>query len=118
MLSVTPGTTSTTSPEPCSTALIVTRAESCASSRSIRLADRHPPRWLGERREAVLRIEPVRVTRREHEVTQILQLGMRDDRVHQQLRHTLAAMRREDEHIAEPRPRRLVGHDRRVPRDL
>src|SRR5207253_4941257 len=78
--------------------------------RAVRPPDRHPARGLRERNESVPRVETVRVARREKDVAQTLQVGVRHYRVHELLADALAAMLREDEDVAEPRERRPIRH--------
>jgi hypothetical protein len=82
---------------------------------TIRAADRHPPRRLGERREPVARVETVRVAGREHEVAEAGQIGVRHHRVHQESRDAVPAMLGQDEHVAEPGECRAIGHHPREP---
>src|SRR5438552_7347135 len=78
---------------------------------TIRAADRHPPRRLGERSEAVLRVQPVRIARCEQHVAEPLDVGMRHDRVHERRARSLSAMRLENKDVAEPRKRRAIRHE-------
>src|SRR6184192_710674 len=90
------------------------RSKSTRSSlETIRAADGHPPRGLGERREAVLRVEPVRVSRRQKHITQSLQLGVRHDRIHERLPGSHPAVRLENEDVAQPAERRAIRHHAR-----
>src|SRR5207245_8809348 len=73
---------------------------------TIRATDRHPPRGLGERQKAIALIEPMRVARREKDIAQALEIGMRHDRIHERLARPFAAMPLEYEDVAEPTERR------------
>jgi hypothetical protein len=73
-------------------------------------ADRHPASRLDERREAVSRVEAMRVFCGEQDVAQALEVGMRHHGVHELPCDAFSPMVRQYEDVAEPRERRAIGH--------
>lgn len=63
---------------------------------------------MRERREAVFRVEPVRVARREHETADALQIRMREHELDEALAELAAARVGDDEDVGEPRETRAV----------
>src|SRR5207249_2209066 len=53
----------------------------------------------------------MRVARREQDFAQSLHIGVGHDRVHHLFRDTLSTMLHQNEDVAEPSERRLIGHD-------
>src|SRR5690349_587549 len=93
--------------------LPITPGSSLMGREGSRGLDHHEPLGALERLEAVARVQPVRVARREQVSPHAAHFGVVHDRRDQRLAEAAAALALEDVDVGEPRERRAIGHHAR-----